>query len=204
MLARRNMVRYWLLSLFSIAGLLILVFSSVPAHAAASDSGPVVTIQFHTHLRFRPFWLDYRAPKSRYFATLDACVDPLFATIPSSAHDFGNCFVMQPAKPDYSPISVPADNQYISSHAITYWSRPVQVIMPDQFAHTLDLATEYVFHDREQSAPGGGPLVLSHSVVLTNEITISASDGAVEVPMDGSIPEDQSVHFVFHPVGSSD
>jgi hypothetical protein len=206
MLARRNIVKYWLLSLFGITGLLVLFFGSVPARAAAYDSGPVVTIQFHTHLRFRPFWLDYHAPKSRYFATLDACVDPLFATIvtPTSGHDFGNCFVLQAAKPDYTPISVPADNKYISSHAITYWSRPVQVIMPDQFAHTLDLSTQYVFHDRGQSAPGGGPLVLSHSVVLTNEITISASDGAVEVPMDGSIPEDQSVHFVFHPVGTYD
>lgn len=206
MLARRNMVKYWLLLLFGITGLLVLVFGSVPAYAAANDSGPVVTIQFHTHLRFRPFWLDYHAPKSRYFATLDACVDPLFATIvtPTSGHDFGNCFVMQAAKPDYSPISLPADNGYINSYDITYWTRPVQVIMPDQFAHTMDFATEYVFHDRGQSAPGGRSLILSHSVVLTNEVTISASDGVVEVPMDGSIPDDQNVHFVFHPVGTYD
>src|SRR5579871_720723 len=204
MLVRRNLARYWLLWVLSITGIFALVLGSAPARAAAYDSGPVVTLQFQTHLRFRPFWLNYNPPKSRYYATLDACVDPLFVTIPSRYHDFGNCFIMQPAKPGYVPISMPADNAYIRLHDITYWARPVQVIMPDQFAHTLDLTTEYVFHDRGQTAPSGGPLILSHSVVLTNEITISASDGSAVVSMDGSIPPQQSVHFVFHPVGHYD
>lgn len=204
MVARGKLIRYWLLFLLGITGLLTLAVSSAPARAAGYDSGPVVTLQFHTHLRFRPFWLNYHAPKSRYFATLDACVDPLFAVIPSKARDFGNCFVMLPAKPGYDPISMPADSEYVRLHDITYWTRPVQVIMPDQFAHTMDLTTQYVFHDRGQSAPGGGPLALSHSVVLTNEITLSASDGVVEVAMDGAIPPQQNVHFVFHPVGTYD
>jgi hypothetical protein len=204
MLARRNLIRYWLPLLLSITGLFALVGGNTPAQAARNDTGPVVTLQFHTHLRFRPFWLNYYPPKSRYYATLDACVDPLFVTIPSKAQDFGNCFVMEPAKPGYVPVSVPADNDYIRLRDITYWTRPVQVIMPDQFAHTLDLTTQYVFHDRGQTGPGGGPLVLSHSVVLTAQITISASDGAVEVPMDGAIAPEQSVHFVFHPVGAFD
>jgi hypothetical protein len=204
MLARHNRTRYWFLLLLGIVGLLVVVFSSTPVHAAELDSGPVVTIQFHTHLRFRPFWLSYNAPKSRYYATLDACVDPLFTIIRSKAYDFGNCFVMQDAKPGYTPISVPQDNDYIRLYDITYWTRSVQVIMPDQFAHTLDLTTEYVFHDRGQKAPGGGPLVLSHSVLVTSEITLSASDGAVEVQMNSSIPHIQYVHFVFRAVGTYD
>src|SRR5215471_193096 len=118
MLIRRNLAKYWLLLLLSITGVFALVLGSVPAQAASHDSGPVVTLLFQTHLRFRPFWLNYNPPKSRYYATLDACVDPLFETIPSSAHDFGDCFVMQPVKPSYLPLSIPADNQYIRLHDI--------------------------------------------------------------------------------------
>src|ERR1051326_4848245 len=142
MLARGNLARYGLVLFLSVIGLVALVIGSVPAHAAANDSGPVVTIQFEAHLKNSTFWLNYIPPKSRYFATLDACVDPLFVTIPSGAHDFGNCFVLQGAKPDYTPISLPADNEYIRENDIAYWTRPVQVIMPDQFAHTIDLTLE--------------------------------------------------------------
>src|ERR1051326_6840343 len=114
MLARGNLARYWLALFLSVIGLVALVFGSAPAYAAANDSGPVVTIQFEAHLKSHPVWLDYVPPKSRHFATLDACVDPLFVTIPSGAHDFGNCFVLQDAKPGYIPISLPADNAYRS------------------------------------------------------------------------------------------
>src|SRR5581483_6215708 len=98
MLARRNNARRWLPALLSITGILALLIGIAPVQAASHDSGPVVTIQFHTYLRDQPFWLNFQPPKSRYFATLDACVDPLFATIPSGGHDFGNCFAMQAAK----------------------------------------------------------------------------------------------------------
>lgn len=202
MTARRNRIKYWFPLFLGVIGFCTLVFDTAPAHAAAYDSGPVVTIQFHVHLRMHPFWLDYQAPKSRYFATLDACVDPLFETIPSRAHDFGNCFVMQDAKPDYSPISIPADDDYLRLNDISYWTRPVQVIMPDQFAHILNLTTQYVFHDRGQPAIGGGPLILGHSVVLSTQVNLSASDGEVEALMQGSIPHIQSVHFLFHPIGT--
>ncbi len=204
MLARRNLARCWLALFLMVIGLVALVFGSAPAQAAANDSGPVITIQFEAHLRTHPFWLDYQPPQSRYFATLDACVDPLFVTIPSGAHDFGNCFVLQDAKPGYIPISLPADNEYIRENDIAYWTRPVQVIMPDQFAHTLDLSMEYVFHDRGQASAGEAPMVLSHSVLSTTEITISASDGVVEVPIASSIPHSQRIHFVFHPLGTYD
>jgi hypothetical protein len=201
MLARGNLARYWAALFLSLMGLVALVYGSAPAHAAAYDSGPVVTIQFEAHLKNSTFWLNYVPPKSRYFATLDACVDPLFVTIPSGAHDFGNCFVLQGAKPDYTPINLPADNEYIRENDIAYWTRPVQVIMPDQFAHTIDLTMEYVFHDRgAQTTPGTAPVVLAHSVLSTVEITISASDGVVEVPMVSAIPFSQRLHFVFHPV----
>ncbi len=204
MLAHRSLIRCWLLVWFGAMGMFALVLSVVPVRAAGHYSGPVVTLQFHTHLRFRPFWLDHHPPKSRYFATLDACVDPLFTTIPSSAHDFGNCFVMQATNPDYEPVSVPEDNDYLRQYDVTYWARTVQVIMPDQFAHTMDLTTQYVFHDRGHSGPEGKPVVLSHSVVLTSEITVSASDGQMDVWMDGMIPPEQNVHFVFRPVGTYD
>src|ERR1043166_9475291 len=138
MLARRNIARYWLFSLLGIMGLLALVIGSVPARAATNDTGPVVTIQFHAHLRLHPFWLNFQAAQSRYFATMEACVDPLFATNQSGGYDFGNCFVMEAAKEDYTPISLPEDANYIYSNDPGYWTRPVQVIMPDQFAHTLD------------------------------------------------------------------
>jgi|SRR5579859_5472723 len=199
-----NRARCWLPLFFGMIGLITLVMSSTPAHAAQDDSAPIVTIQFHVHLRTRPFWLNYIPPSSRYLGTLDACVDPMFATIHSHAYDFGNCFVLQDAKPGYDPITLPGDNDYLRTHDITYWTQAVQVVLPDQFAHTLDLTTQYVFHDREQADPDGQPLALSQSVVLSSEITVSAADDEIEAPMDGLIPADQEVHFVFHPVGAYD
>ena len=74
MLIRRNLAKYWLLLLLSITGVFALVLGSVPAQAASHDSGPVVTLLFQTHLRFRPFWLNYNPPKSRYYATEGHCV----------------------------------------------------------------------------------------------------------------------------------
>src|SRR5579862_3638719 len=125
MVVCRNLVKYCLPILLSVTGMFALVFSSVPARAAIDDPGPVITLQFHAHLRFRPFWLNYTPPQSRYYATLDACVDPLFDTITNTrAYDFGNCFVMQAAKPGYIPISMPADKAYVQSTEITYWTRP--------------------------------------------------------------------------------
>lgn len=186
-----------------IMGLFALFSGGSPARAAGG-SEPVATLTVHTHLRFRPFWLNYDRPHSRYFATLDACVEPDFAVVKSSAYDFGNCITLQNAKPDYTPISVPADSAYIQAHDITYWTQTVQVVMPDQFAHTLDLTTNYVFHDIGQTGPDGKPAILSSSPVLRAEITISSSDPAQLVPMDGMIPPTQQVHFVFHPVGAYD
>lgn len=200
---RRN--RTILCSLSMLVGIIgLLVFSSGGSVAHAADSGSVATLNIHVHLRFRPFWLDYNPPHSRYVATLDVCVEPDFAVVQSSAYDFGNCIVLQDAKPGYAPISVPDDNAYIQAHDITYWTQTIQVIMPDQFAHTLDLNTSYVFHDIGQTGPDGKAVILSSSSVLRAEITMSASDPAQTVPMDGSIPPTQNLHFVFHPVGAYD
>ena len=199
---RRHRTILYALSIL-IMGLVVLLSGGSTARAAG-DAGPVATLTIHVHLRFRPFWLDYNPPHSRYFATLDACVEPDFAVVKSSAYDFGNCIVLQNAKPGYEPISLPADNAYIQAHDITYWTQTVQVMMPDQFAHTLDLNTSYIFHDIGQTGPDGKPAILSSSSVLRAEITISASDPAQVVPMDGMIPPTQQLHFVFHPVGAYD
>jgi len=172
------------------------------ASAAGADTGSMVSLKFNVHLRTRPFWLDYESPHSRYFATLDACIDPMFATIKSSAYDFRNCFMLQDALPDYEPISLPLDSVYVQSYAITYWTQMVQVVMPDQVAHTLDLNIRYVFHDLGQNGADGKPAILTDDVVLSTQITASASDGEVDVPMDGAIPHEQIVHFLFHPVGA--
>lgn len=199
---RRKRTLLFSLSLL-IMGLFVLFAGESPARAAG-DSGPVATLTIHVHLRFRPFWLDYNPPHSRYFVTLDACVEPDFAVVKTSAYDFGNCIVLQDAKPGYAPISIPADSAYIQAHDITYWTQTIQVMMPDQFAHTIDLNTSYVFHDIGQTGPDGKAAILSSSLVLRAEITISASDPAQAVPMDGAIPPTQRLHFVFHPVGAYD
>ncbi len=202
-MCRRNRTILWsLFMLMGIMGALALLSGGSIAHAA--DSAPVATLNIHVHLRFRPFWLDYNPPHSRYFATLDVCVEPDFTVVKSSAYDFGNCIILQDAKPGYAPISVPADNAYIQAHDITYWTQTIQVIMPDQFAHTLHLYTNYVFHDIGQTGPDGKAAILSSSAVLRAEITVSSSDPAQVVPMDGSIPPTQYLHFVFHPVGAYD
>ncbi len=191
-----------LLLLIGILGYCVLLGGD--ARAAGEDSNLIVTLNVHVHLRTRPFWLDYERPHSRYFATLDACVDPAFATVPSNARDFGDCFVLQDAKPGYEPISIPADNDYLQSHTITYWTQTIRVVLPDQFAHTLDVKTHYVFHDRGQTGPDSKPAILADTIVLQSEVTLSASDAQIDVPMDGSIPHEQWVHFLFHPVGTYD
>lgn len=200
---RRNRTILWSLLMF-VGIVVLLVFSSGGSIAHAADSKPVATLNIHVHLRFRPFWLDYKPPQSRYFATLDVCVEPDFAVVKSSAYDFGNCIILQDAKPGYAPISVPADNAYIQAHDITYWTQTIQVMMSDQFAHTLHLYTNYVFHDIGQTGPDGKAAILSSSAVLRAEITVSSSDPAQVVPMDGSIPPAQYLHFVFRPVGAYD
>ena len=202
MYRRTRTILYLLSMLVGIIGLV--VFCSGGTIALAADSGSAATLHIHVHLRFRPFWLDYNPPHSRYSATLDACVEPDFAVVKSSAYDFGNCITLQDAKPDYTPISLPDDNAYIQTHNITYWTQTIQVMMPDQFAHTLHVETDYVFHDIGQTGPDGKPAILSSSSVLRAEMTTSASDPAQTVPMDGSIPLTQHLHFVFHPVGAYD
>ena len=174
------------------------------AYAAGYDTAATATLKFNVHLGTRPFWLDYERPHSRYFATLDACVDPLFATLKSdtSNYDFGNCFVLQAAKSNYQPINPSTDSVYLQSYPITYWTQTVQVVMPDQVAHTLDLNVRYVFHDLGQTGPDGKPAILTDDAVVHAQITVSASDGETVVPMDGAIPHEQYVHFLFHPVGA--
>ncbi len=190
--------------LIGIIILFTLQSGEVVAYAAGYDAGATATLKFNVHLRTRPFWLDHERPHSRYFATLDACVDPTFATVKSNAstYDFGNCFVLQEAKPGYEPINPSTDSTYLQSYPITYWTQTVQVVMPDQVAHTLDLNIRYVFHDLGQTGPEGNPVILTDDAVLHSQITVSASDGETVVPMDGAIPHEQYVHFLFHPVGA--
>ncbi len=193
------------LLLGSVLGVLAFVSETPAAHAAPQITGDAVTIQFHTHLRMRPFWLDFDRPTSRYRATLDGCVDPAFTVIHSGNYDFGNCFVLQDATPDYEPIALPGDASYVRMHAITYWTGKAQVIMPDEIAHTLDITTEYVFRDMQQKGPDGKPAILVDTPVLGNQITVSISDQTDTIAaMDGSIPHDQSVHFLFRPSGDYD
>lgn len=194
-----------LLLLASALGMLAFVGGTPTAHAAPKRILDVVTIQFHVHLRTRPFWLDFDKPKSRYSATLDGCVDPSFTVIHSGSYDFGNCFVLQNARPGYEPITLPADASYVRSHAITYWTGKAQVIMPDEIAHTLDVTTDYVFRDLNQKGPDGKPAMLIDTPVLSNQITVSISDQSDTIAsMDGGIPHDQSVHFLFRPSGDYD
>jgi hypothetical protein len=194
-----------MLLLTGVLGMLSFIIGGTTAHAAPKIIGNIVTIQFHVHLRTRPFWLDYDRPKSRYSATLDGCVDDTFTVIHSGSYDFGNCFVLQNARPDYKPISLPADASYVRMHAITYWTGSAQVVMPDEIAHTLDVTTHYVFRDLEQKGPDGKPAIILDTPVLDNQITVSISDQTDMIaPMDGGIPHEQSVHFLFRPSGDYD
>src|SRR5690348_8899617 len=98
----------WLPLLVGLLGALFLTLGSASASAAPPAVGGIVTLHFHTHLRTRPFWLDYVRPQSRYLATLDACVDPTFRVVHAGSYDFGNCFLLESSKPGYAPIRLPA------------------------------------------------------------------------------------------------
>jgi hypothetical protein len=205
MLVSSRFLSCCLLPVVSLLGALALTGEVPTAHAAPQITRNVVTIQFHVHLRTRPFWLDFDRPESRYSATLDGCVDSNFTVIHSGSYDFGNCFVLQNARPDYAPITLPTDASYVRTHAITYWTGKAQVVMPDEIAHTLDMTTNYVFRDSNQKGADGKPAIIINTPVLSNQITVSIPDQTdTIVQMDGGIPHEQSVHFLFRPSGDYD
>jgi hypothetical protein len=204
MLPARLIFRYAML-IFSLSWLLVFTGEGAAVHAAPQVTGAIVTVQFHVHLGTRPFWLDFERPQSRYSATLDGCVDPMFYVVHAGSYDFGNCFVLQNAKPGYDPITLPGDASYVRTHAITYWTGKAQVFLPDQDAHTLNLTTDYIFRDNNQKGPDRKPAILVDTAVLSTQITASSTDQTQTVgQMDGGIPHEQSVHFLFRPSGDYD